>query len=139
MPAVLIGLESPTAAALAGRSSAHRKAYWAAGYAAAIRGIQSHGITVNGCFILGLDGHTKEIFQQVQACAEAWALFDVQITLLMPFPGTPLDRRLLDAGRLMDPDAWHLCTLLRREFSAYGDDPAGTARRHLLAQPADLQ
>ena len=30
-----------------------------------MRRIQAHGITVNGCFILGLDGHTPDIFEEV--------------------------------------------------------------------------
>ena len=37
--------------------------------------IQSHGITVNGCFILGLDGHTPDIFEEVlDVCARGAAL-----------------------------------------------------------------
>ncbi len=121
---VLIGLESPTAPALTGlEQRADRKARWAAGYADAIRAIQSHGITVNGCFILGLDGHTKDVFRQVEECAEAWALFDVQITLLTSFPGTPLYDRLLAAGRLLEPTAWHLCTLFDVNFRPTGMTP----------------
>ena len=121
---VLIGLESPTAAPLSGlEQRADRKAHWASGYAAAIHAIQSRGITVNGCFILGLDGQTKDVFAQVQQCAEAWALFDVQITLLTPFPGTPLYRRLHEAGRLLDPVAWHLCTLFDVNFRPTGMSP----------------
>ena len=109
---VLIGLESPTAGPLDGiEQRANRKARWAAQYLAAIRTIQSHGITVNGCFILGLDGHTKDIFAEVLAFAETASLYDVQITLLTAFPGTPLYTRLVREGRITEPRAWQLCTL----------------------------
>jgi hypothetical protein len=54
---------------------------------------------VNGCFILGLDGHTTSIFEEVLAFARAVPLYDVQITVLTAFPGTPLYARLLAAGR----------------------------------------
>lgn len=36
-------------------------------YKEAIARIQSHGVTVNGCFILGLDGDTPEVFDEVAA------------------------------------------------------------------------
>lgn len=52
---VLIGLESPDASALEGMEMrANFKARRAARYTEALRRIQAHGITVNGCFILGL-------------------------------------------------------------------------------------
>jgi radical SAM superfamily enzyme YgiQ (UPF0313 family) len=77
----------------------------------ALRRIQAHGITVNGCFILGLDGHTPSIFEEVLAFARAVPLYDVQITILTAFPGTPLYERLLSEGRIIAPERWDLCTL----------------------------
>ena len=50
----------------------------------------AHGITVNGCFILGLDRQTPAIFEQVLDFAMQVPLYDVQVTVLTPFPGTPL-------------------------------------------------
>jgi hypothetical protein len=38
-------------------------------------------------------------------------LYDVQITVLTAFPGTPLYARLSDAGRIIEPGRWDLCTL----------------------------
>lgn len=121
---VLIGLESPSAGPLAGiEQRADRKARWAAHYGEAVRAIQAHGITVNGCFILGLDGHTPGIFEEVRTFAEALNLYDVQITLLTPFPGTPLYDRLRREGRLLQPEAWHLCTLFDVNFQPRGMTP----------------
>ena len=109
---VLIGLESPGASALEGMEMrANFKARRAGGYAAALRRIQAHGITVNGCFILGLDEHGPEVFGQVLEYARSIPLYDVQITILTPFPGTPLYDRLLAEGRLIEPERWDLCTL----------------------------
>lgn len=109
---LLIGLESPTSSGLDGletRRNWKLKQY--PRYEAAVRRIQSHGITVNGCFILGLDGHTPEIFDRVHDFAMSVGLYDVQITVLTPFPGTPLYTRLLAEGRILEPGAWHKCTL----------------------------
>src|SRR3970282_350751 len=97
---VLIGLESPTAPALNGlevRSNWKLRRH--ASYVDAVKCIQSHGITINGCFILGLDGHTPAVFEDVLQFARMVPLYDVQITILTAFPGTPLYRRLLEEGR----------------------------------------
>jgi len=109
---VLIGLESPAQGPLEGlemRSNA--KAKWSPRYLDRLRRIQDAGITVNGCFILGLDGHDATIFEQVLDFAIHVPLYDVQITVLTPFPGTPLYDRLLKQGRIIEPGRWDLCTL----------------------------
>lgn len=121
---VLIGLESPSAVPLEGiEQRANRKARWAARYAGAIRTIQAHGITVNACFILGLDGQTTSVFREVRDFAEAAQPFDVQITLLTPFPGTPLYGRLKREGRILQDGAWHLCTLFDVNYRPVGMTP----------------
>jgi radical SAM superfamily enzyme YgiQ (UPF0313 family) len=114
---VLVGLESPNSGILEGvEQRANRKARWVSQYARAIRTIQSHGITVNACFILGLDGQTKDAFHEILHFVGEAEPFDVQVTLLTPFPGTPLYGRLLREGRILEPRAWHLCTLFDVNF-----------------------
>ena len=76
-----------------------------------IRRIQSHGIRVNGCFLIGLDGHGPDIFDQVLDFAAETELFDVQITIPTPFPGTPFYERLQREGRLLHDGAWQRATL----------------------------
>jgi len=109
---VLIGLESPSPAGLEGLE---QKANWKAKqhdkYRRAIDRIQSHGITVNGCFILGLDGTGPESFDEVLQFVRDSGLYEVQITVQTAFPGTPLYERLRRQGRLLREDAWELCTL----------------------------
>jgi len=114
---VLIGLESPGASALEGMEMrANLKARRAARYTEALRRIQAHGITVNGCFILGLDEHGPEVFAQVLDYARSIPLYDVQSTILTPFPGTPLYDRLLAEGRIIEPERWDLCTLFDANY-----------------------
>jgi radical SAM superfamily enzyme YgiQ (UPF0313 family) len=109
---VLIGLESPDRRALDGiELRSNFKSRRASTYIEALRRIQAHGITVNGCFILGLDGQTADVFEQVLDFAERVPLYDVQITVFTPFPGTPLYARLLREGRILHPGRWDLCTL----------------------------
>jgi radical SAM superfamily enzyme YgiQ (UPF0313 family) len=109
---VLIGLESPVEAGLAGLECKvdWKRKHWPQ-YKEAIRRIQSHGIRVNGCFVLGLDGHTAEIFDQVLDFAVETELFDVQITIPTPFPGSLLYERLRREGRLLQDAAWERYTL----------------------------
>ncbi len=109
---VLIGLESPEDSALDGiELKANFKARRSPDALDAVRRIQDHGITVNGCFILGLDRHTTDVFEQIYEFAMKAPLYDVQITVLTPFPGTPLYDRLLSEGRILQPGRWDLCTL----------------------------
>lgn len=114
---VLIGFESPTDAGLHGlelkRNWKHHR--WKEARRAVER-IQSHGIRVNGCFILGMDGQGPDIFEQVFEFAAETQLFDVQITIQTPFPGTPLYQRLKREERLLQEEAWERCTLFDVNF-----------------------
>jgi radical SAM superfamily enzyme YgiQ (UPF0313 family) len=109
---VLIGLESPSAAGLEGiEQKANWKAKQRAKYAHAIDRIQRHGITVNGCFILGLDGADAGSFDEIWDFVRESGLYEVQITVQTAFPGTPLYERARREGRLLRENAWELCTL----------------------------
>jgi radical SAM superfamily enzyme YgiQ (UPF0313 family) len=109
---VLIGLESPLPDGLAGLElNSDWKRRRQPEYLEAVRTIQSHGITVNGCFVLGLDGQDETIFDAVHDFVERSGLYEVQITVLTAFPGTPLHARLKREGRILENGAWDLCTL----------------------------
>ena len=124
---VLIGLESPVADGLDGvETRANWKLKRLPRYREALRNIQEHGIRVNGCFVLGLDGQGPGIFDEVRAFVRDADLFDVQITVLTPFPGTPLRRRLAAEGRLTDGDDWRHSTLFDVNF-----EPQGMSARQL--------
>src|SRR5690606_14344849 len=92
---ILIGLEAPDAHGLDGLELRNNwKARRRDGYLRAIQRIQDAGITVNGCFVLGLDPHGTEAFDQIWDFVRESGLFEVQITLMTAFPGTPLYARL---------------------------------------------
>ena len=115
---VLIGFESPVSDGLDGvemrRNWKLRKEPF---YRDAVRRIQSHGIRVNACFVVGLDGHTTGVFQDVYRFVEEVAPFDVQVTLPTPFPGTPFYHQLRRQGRLLEDGAWEKCTLFDLNFT----------------------
>ncbi len=118
---VLIGLESPTEAGLGGielRSDWKLRSCSRA--REAIRTIQAHGITVNGCFVIGLDGQTTEVFDQVFEFVKDSGLYEVQVTIMTPFPGTPLYSRLEAENRLLEPRSWKKCTLFDINFVPSG-------------------
>lgn len=109
---VLIGLETSDPEGLRG---VELKSDWKrrrqASYKDAIARIQRHGITVNGCFVLGLDGTGPESFEAVHHFVRETALYEAQITVLTPFPGTPLHDRFQREGRLLNAEDWDSCTL----------------------------
>lgn len=114
---VLIGFESPNQPALQGVDLRNDWKYnHFTKYKEAIQKIQSHGVTVNGCFVIGLDGHDETIFEQVFEFVKEAKLYEVQVTILTPFPGTPLYERLKDQNRLLEPEAWTKCTLFDLNF-----------------------
>jgi len=118
---VLIGLESPAAVALQGLESRNNwKARQQEHYGESIRIIQGHGISVNGCFILGLDHHDPGIFDRVYDFVEETGLHEVQITIQTPFPGTPLYNRLRAENRILHDEAWNRCTLFDINFEPIG-------------------
>ena len=118
---VLIGFESPTQAPLSGlEQNSNWKQEQFGRYKDAIRTIQSHGITVNGCFIVGLDGQTTDVFDQIYDFVRSAELYEVQITILTPFPGTALYARLKKENRLMEPTNWKKCTLFDLNFRPSG-------------------
>lgn len=114
---VLIGFESPIEDGLSGIEMKtdwkHRR--WNE-YREAIHAIQSRGIRVNGCFVLGLDGHTPDVFDALYEFAQESELYDIQITVPTPFPGTPFYSRLKKAGRLLHDGEWNRCTLFDINF-----------------------
>jgi radical SAM superfamily enzyme YgiQ (UPF0313 family) len=114
---VLIGFESPVEDGLNDlelRSNWKKKRFPL--YQQTIERIQSHGIRVTACFVVGLDGHGPGIFDAVYNFAEQTAPFDVQVTYPTPFPGTPMYRQFKSDGRLLEQKAWEKCTLFDINF-----------------------
>ena len=102
--AVLIGFESLTP----GNLRQMNKQWNLAGldYAAVIKQFYDRGIMVCGTFVLGYDGDTPDSFEQYLDFALAHKLFLANFNILVPFPGTPLYRRLQEKGRLIRETWW---------------------------------
>lgn len=113
---VLIGLETSRAITLKGIDRANWKLKQFDNYLKSIEKIQSYGISVNGCFILGFDTDTKESFKYTEQFIKDSNLSEVQLTLLTPFPGTDLYRQLRLEKRLLEDKYWDKCTLFDVTF-----------------------
>jgi radical SAM superfamily enzyme YgiQ (UPF0313 family) len=113
---ILVGLEDPADGLEGLELKSNWKARQRVHYLESIRRIQDYGITVNGCFVLGLDTHTEASFDQIWDFIKESELYEIQLTILTPFPGTPLYERFLRDGRLIDPLAWEKRTLFDVTF-----------------------
>ncbi len=113
---LLIGLESTSEDSLNGIEAHNWKLKQRHGYLEAIDRIQSNGITVNGCFIVGLDGDTTGIFRDIRDFIEKSRLLEAQVTVLTPYPRTPLYQRLRAEGRLLKDEFWDRCTMFDINF-----------------------
>ncbi len=113
---LLIGLESTSKDSLDGIDVHNWKLKQLDRYLEAIDRIQSNGISVNGCFIVGLDGDTPSIFRDIKDFIEKSKLLEAQATVLTPYPGTPLYKRLKSEGRLLKDTYWDRCTMFDINF-----------------------
>lgn len=95
-------------------------------YAEAIRRIHDHGIGIQGSFIFGYDWDTPASFDRVLDFTIANKLESVLFTLLTPFPGTDVFRRMEAEGRL-----------LTRDWALY--DMAHAVFRHPTMAPEELE
>lgn len=109
---LLIGLESPSKKSL---HNLELKTNWKEKqldkYYEAIYKIQNKGISVNGCFVFGMDGQDLSIFDKTLAFVKESGLTEVQVTIQTPFPGTDLYHRLKNSNRLLEDVFWDKCTL----------------------------
>lgn len=117
---VLIGFESPRHASLEGLDRVNWKSRQHERYLDVIEAIQSRGVSVCGCFIVGLDADTPAVFDEIREFVRRSRLLEVQITVQTPFPGTRLYQRLLEEGRLLYPGQWDRCTLFDVNFRPRG-------------------
>jgi len=77
----------------------------------AVDALQSAGVAVNGCFIIGADGETAESLESLTEFLLDCSLAEIQVTLQTPFPGTSLYRQLQTEGRLLTERGWSAYTL----------------------------
>lgn len=73
-------------------------------FSEAIQRIQSYGILVQGSFIVGHDNDTNESFQKLADFINTNNVLFALISILTPFPGTGLFKRMEKEGRLLHKD-----------------------------------
>jgi radical SAM superfamily enzyme YgiQ (UPF0313 family) len=101
---LFIGLESLSQASLEETRKGFNRA---ADYGEGIRRLHERGIAVVGAFVLGYDHDGPDVFDRTLGFLEEAEVDALQLTVLTPFPGTPLYRRLEREGRLLDRNWEH--------------------------------
>jgi radical SAM superfamily enzyme YgiQ (UPF0313 family) len=98
---LFLGLESFSARSL---ELAHKSMNAVESYADVVARIHAHGITVQAGIVFGFDGDDETCFARTLAEATRLGLDGATVSILTPFPGTPLFQELHDAGRLLTRD-----------------------------------
>jgi len=143
---VLVGFESlhqsSIAVASKGFHETPRKAY-----EQALKQFARYRIAIYGTFIFGYDVDTEETIEESVEFALQHRLFFAAFNHLVPFPGTPLYRRLVDEQRLARDDWWlakdyHFGDLAFRPALLTASELSGAcyrARRAFYAWPKILK
>ena len=95
---VLIGLESLSSKSLTGVGKRFRETDK---YKEIIENIHSHGMAVNGCFVLGFDGDTEEELLALPQRVDDLGLDLCRFAILTPYPGTKLYEEYDKSGRII--------------------------------------
>lgn len=98
---VLLGLESMNSQSLAGVAKRFSDADK---YKKIIDNIHSHGIAVNGCFVLGFDHDTEEELLALPEKVKALGLDLCRFAVLTPYPGTRLYEEYDRQGRIISKE-----------------------------------
>jgi len=96
--ALLVGFETLSTANLA---AIGKKVNVVEEYESVIRRIHSHGISIHGFFILGLDNDGESVFQRTVRFAQKTRLESAQFAWPVPYPGTALYESLERDGRIV--------------------------------------
>ena len=107
---LLIGFESVSQSALAGiRKGFNRQE----DYARAIEKLHAHNISVQGCFVLGLDGDDESVFERTVQRVNELNIDIPRYSIFTAYPGTPVFAKLKAQGRILserweDYDTMHV-------------------------------
>lgn len=98
---VFVGLESVSDGSLAGVDKSWNRVER---YAEWVQRFHDAGIGVSAGIIFGLDGDGPDVFERTLDALEEIRVDTAAANLLVPFPGTELQRRVIQEGRLLDRD-----------------------------------
>jgi len=102
---VLIGVESINQENLSAMGKEWNTAHLT--YSESLQQFRKHGLAVYGTFVFGYDNDDWSVIRESVAFAREHKLFLAAFNHLIPFPGTPLFRRLQSQGKLLH-DRWWL-------------------------------
>ncbi len=85
--------------------------------------MHARGISVQGCFIFGLDGDTPEVFDRTTALVQDLRIDIPRYAIYTPYPGTEAFERLEREGRLLHRD-WSRYDTRHAVFQPSGMSPA---------------
>ena len=98
---LLLGLETVNESSLA---DARKKFNDSVSYKQVIRDLHSLGISIQGCFVFGLDHDTPDVFANTVQFAVESGIDLPRFSILTPFPGTPLYGNLKQQDRILSDD-----------------------------------
>lgn len=98
---LFIGFESVNPAAIKG---VHKQQNTLIAYEKAVDEIHKRGIMINGSFVFGLDGDTKETFRATLNWIVKNKIETVTSHILTPYPGTVLHKRMAAEKRILTDD-----------------------------------
>ena len=116
--ALFFGLESVSQASLDHTNKRHNRV---ARYPEAIQRMHAHGIAVQAGIVFGFDDDDRSTFRATVDFLRDAAVDSATIGVLVPYPNTPLFRRLENEGRI-----------LTRDWSKYD------GKKHVVFQPARM-
>lgn len=96
-------------------------------YGELVRRLHERQIALQGCFVFGLDGDTREVFLDTARLAIEARIDLPRFAIATPFPGTGLYRRLLAEDRILTRD-WKLYDGQHAVFQPQGMTPAELER-----------
>ena len=91
-------------------------------YRESISNFKSHGININGCFVLGMDGDTEETLLALPEKIDYLGLNLARFSILTPAPGSPLFKKLDSEGRILTRD-WSQYTQTKAVFQPKNMSP----------------
>jgi len=98
---LFVGLESFTKESL---DDAGKSINRVTDYAAAINGIHSHGIMVQAGIVFGFDNDSPDVFDTALDACEKLGIDGATVSILTPFPQTPVFTQYKTEGRLIADD-----------------------------------
>jgi radical SAM superfamily enzyme YgiQ (UPF0313 family) len=102
--ALFVGLESVNQASLTGVAKAHNQVE---SYRQLLDRCHAHGIAVQAGIMFGFDEDRRDVFARTVDALGGLGLDNATISLVVPYPGTPIYRQLQSDGRIIDPDWRH--------------------------------